>query len=194
MTTPRFTAAASLYKTNGHYRTGGDAITLPRLIIGKIYPAEVIEVYGCTPGFLPLGEGENMICIPDPTVFGGNGGGSDGGGTDGGPPGRGGAGTGTGRGGRDRTPRPHPARPVRRKYDFNCSLAQAASPEATKCSRQGDQDLLKNTPYWHGSLCEPPAGNPEADPVIKCCAVNQKNYLICWCTLPNGDQEVYSCG
>jgi len=42
---------------------------------------EVINVHGCPPGFLGLGEGESMTCIADPTY--GDGGGLPGGGTGG---------------------------------------------------------------------------------------------------------------
>ena len=50
MNMPRFTAEVSLYKTSGHYRTGRQAINIPTRMISMIYPAEVIENYGCAPG------------------------------------------------------------------------------------------------------------------------------------------------
>ena len=73
-------------------------------MVSAIYPAEVIEVGGCRPGFLQLGEGENMVCIDpnDPWGGGGDGGnGSSGGGSSGG--GGGGGGTPP-----KPTPKPHP--------------------------------------------------------------------------------------
>jgi hypothetical protein len=171
----RFTAEASLYKMSGHYHTGRHAINLPTQMISTIYPAEVIEVYGCNPGFVPLGEGENMVCIPDPTL-GGDGGPGDGGGPyDDGEPGgsRGGGTRGPGPGQHDRPPRqPRP----RRKYpkDGNCSGAQLRTPEGVACNKQTDDDLLKNRSIIHLALCE--------DGKVKCCRVVDKTGDILSCT------------
>ena len=65
-----FTAEAALYKASGHYRTGRQALYLPRRTNSAIYPArdEVIEVVGCRSGYIELGEG---VCIRDPSWGGG---------------------------------------------------------------------------------------------------------------------------
>ena len=97
MNMPRFTAGASLYRTNRHYRTGRNrqAIHLPASTIETIHPArEVIEVHNCPPGWTDYGG----TCFPDPLTepSGGGGGGpgpGTGGGGEGGVPGPGGGGT-----------------------------------------------------------------------------------------------------
>jgi hypothetical protein len=69
-----FSAEASLYKTSGQYRSSVLGGRLAVLMSGAVRPAmEVIEIEGCAPGFLQLGEGDNMVCIPDPS-WAGNGG------------------------------------------------------------------------------------------------------------------------
>jgi hypothetical protein len=51
MNMPRFTGEAALYKTNGHYRTGRQAINLSAEMIRTIHAArEEIEVGDCHPG------------------------------------------------------------------------------------------------------------------------------------------------
>lgn len=61
MTMPRFTAEASLYETNGHYRTSMQVIRLSVQTINPIRPAlreqegEVIHVHSCSPGFSDIG-------------------------------------------------------------------------------------------------------------------------------------------
>jgi hypothetical protein len=68
----RFCAEDSLYKASGHYRTGRNAANSPAQATSAIYPArdEVIEVVGCRPGFIELGEG---VCVRDPSWPGGGG-------------------------------------------------------------------------------------------------------------------------
>jgi hypothetical protein len=94
MNMPSFTAEASLYKTNEHYRAvpyNPSAQT-----VSPVWPAaEVIDIHDCAPGFVKLGEGPNTICIPNPLLTGGDGDGE-------GPPGNGGP-TAGGNGG----PKPH---------------------------------------------------------------------------------------
>jgi hypothetical protein len=93
MLVPQFTADASVYRTARHYqlrvadRRGQMSPAMGRGV--RAAAAEEIEVFGCSPGFLELGEGPNMVCIPDPRIFGGGGGGGpvgpfDGGGDGGG--------------------------------------------------------------------------------------------------------------
>ena len=102
MNMPGFNADATLYKTSGHYQTSRNMINLPTQMGSSIYAAmEVIEVEGCRPGLIQLGEGENMVCI-DP--FGGS---HDG---EGGPPGGGPSGGEPSGGSGGRTP-PKPKTP-----------------------------------------------------------------------------------
>jgi hypothetical protein len=99
MNTPGFNAAASLYKTSGHYLSSRNMINLSTQMAGAIHPAEVIEVEGCRPGFIQIGEGDNMVCIDPNNPWAGRGGGSSGFGTgSGGGGGRGGGGGGGSRG------------------------------------------------------------------------------------------------
>jgi hypothetical protein len=76
MNMPRFTAEASLYWSNRHYRTGRNALPFTRPMISPIYPSigkgelgtepgepgEVIRVHGCAPGWTDIGGS----CWPDP--------------------------------------------------------------------------------------------------------------------------------
>ena len=88
MTMPRFTAEASLYQTNGQYRTGRNAVHLPARMTSPIHPArmedEVIHVHSCAPGWTDIGG----TCWPDPLTEP-SGSGSAGGETTGGPSGGG---------------------------------------------------------------------------------------------------------
>jgi hypothetical protein len=80
---PGFTADASLYKTRDYYQTTGRANNSPARMADQINFAmrnEEIEVFGCAPGFLQLGEGSTMTCIPDPSWGGGGDSGGGGGG------------------------------------------------------------------------------------------------------------------
>jgi hypothetical protein len=75
---PGFTADPSFYRMKAYYQSSRNANTSATLT-GGIYPelarqgGEVINVEGCSPGFLQLGEGSSMTCIPDPTLPGGGG-------------------------------------------------------------------------------------------------------------------------
>jgi hypothetical protein len=73
MTMLRFSAEAALYKASGHYRTGRQALYLPRRTNSMrlaLDEGEVIVVRDCRPGWIKLGEG---VCIPDPSLPGGGG-------------------------------------------------------------------------------------------------------------------------
>jgi hypothetical protein len=94
MSTPGFTAEASLSKTSGHYRThrARQAVSSSAQMMSPIYPAlfqrpETVEMHGCPPGWTDYGG----TCFPppvtEPPVGGGGGGGvpPGGGPEDGGP-------------------------------------------------------------------------------------------------------------
>src|SRR4030095_1061815 len=104
MTMPRFTAEASLYRTNGHYRTGRNshAVNSSAQMISPIHPArEKIEVHGCAPGSYLVDNGDGTWdCWSNPDPWGGGGGGSGTSGVlfEGEPGGGGGGGLGTGTG------------------------------------------------------------------------------------------------
>lgn len=118
MNIPGFTAESSLRGANGHYRSAAGSTRLPSRGAGAVLPAlkrETIEVSSCSPGFLQLGEGPNMTCIPDPSWDRGHGSGDP-------PPGgltRGPAGR-----GRDELPvgwdRPHACDPSERSVWYQC--------------------------------------------------------------------------
>ena len=101
MNMPGFTADATLYKTSGRYQTSRNMINLPTQMI---YAAEVIEVHGCRPGTLQLGEGEDMVCIDPNDPWDGHDGGE-------GPPGGGPSGGGPSQGGGGGTPPKRPPKP-----------------------------------------------------------------------------------
>jgi hypothetical protein len=181
MNFPRFNAEASLYKTSGRYQTNRNLINLPTQMGSAIYPAEVIEVHGCRPGLLQLGEGDDMVCIDPSDPFPG----SDGG--DG--PGIGGPGGGPTGGGtappkrpphRPRPPRPHePHGKFTAEYGNSCSAAQLDTGLGTACSEQGNSDLLHNRPIRHQTICEP--DNAFGTGKIWCCRVKNSNNTILGC-------------
>ncbi|HWT00265.1 MAG TPA: hypothetical protein VN256_08455 [Pyrinomonadaceae bacterium] len=77
MSLPGFTADVSLYETGRHYVTGRHAPISARQV-GAVRPTmEVIENFGCRPGRLELGEGENMVCLDPDNPWGEGGGGGD---------------------------------------------------------------------------------------------------------------------
>ena len=64
----RFSAEASLYKASGHYRTGRQALYLPRRTNSMrlaLDEGEVIVIKDCPPGWKKLGEG---VCVPETLV------------------------------------------------------------------------------------------------------------------------------
>src|SRR5215831_6899205 len=69
MNLPRFTAEASLYKTSGQYRTGRHTVNPSAQIVSPIWPAareqegEIINVHGCPPGSIAVGEQPNITCV-----------------------------------------------------------------------------------------------------------------------------------
>ena len=176
MNFPRFNAEASLYKTSGHYQTNRNLINLPTQMVGAIYPAEVIEVHGCRPGLLQLGEGEDMVCIDPSDPYGQDGG--DGPGV--GVPGGGGPGGGPTGGGTAPPKRPpHGPRPPRGRFTaedaVSCSVEQLNTPRGSACVDQAESDLTYNRPVTHQAICDPVTGK------ISCCTVNLKNNRIRSC-------------
>ena len=179
MNFPRFNAEASLYKTSGFYQTNGNVTSLPTQMGSAIYAAEVIEVHGCRPGLVQLGEGDDMVCIDPSDPFpGSDGGDGPGGGGPGGGP------TGGGTAPPKRPPhRPPPPRPPRveprGKYtadDANsCSTEQLNTPLGSACVDQGNSDVLHNRPVEHHPICDRDTGK------IWCCKVANKNNRILGC-------------
>jgi hypothetical protein len=164
-----FTAEAALYKTSGHYQTNRNLINLPTQIVGLIYPAEVIEVHGCRPGHLQLGEGDDMVCIDPQDPFPGPGGGDG--------PGVGpGAGP-TGGGGTQARPprRPRPPRPPHRKFTSNdansCSPDQLNTSFGSACVDQLESDITHNRPINHEAICD-------STGKISCCRVAKNNDIL----------------
>ncbi len=182
MNFPRFNAEASLYKTSGHYQTNRNLIDLPTQMVSAIYPAEVIEVHGCRPGLLQLGEGDDMVCIDPSDPFPGSDGGD---GPGGGGPGGGPTGGGTPppkppphRPRPPRVPRPPPDEPhgkYTEAYANSCSEAQLNTPYGSACNDQGQSDLLHNRPIEHHAICDSETGK------IWCCKVGKKSGTILGC-------------
>jgi len=64
---PGFTAEASFYPSSGQYQTARHASNPPAQGLRPVHLAmEVIEVVGCPPGFVQIGQGENTTCWPLP--------------------------------------------------------------------------------------------------------------------------------
>jgi len=173
MNIPGFNADATLYKTSGHYLTSRNMINLSTQMI---YPsAEVINVEGCRPGFIQLGEGDNMVCI-DPNDPFHRGGGSSGFSTGGG----GGGGTGTQA--HRPPPRSHPTRPRPQGQPYgvftmadadSCSTQQLNTAFGSACVEQLEEDVLTNSTLQHEAICDPNTGE------IWCCGVDSRtNHII----------------
>jgi hypothetical protein len=172
MRVPGFNAEASLHRIR-HYGAIGKAIDSTAKMSGKIHPAERIEVYGCNPGFLELGEGENMVCIPDPS-WGGGGGAPHGGEHE---PTGGGPGSGGG-GGRPRPPSPAERKKLCKQCKANADkcLAQAQLAErtcsnnaktmaASRCEVSGRHEVGETVTPWGCSISDLVAKNcPQAEP------------------------------
>jgi hypothetical protein len=172
MRVPGFNAEASLHRI-GHYEASGKTIDSPAKMSGKIHPAEVIEVFSCNPGFLELGEGENMVCIPDPSWA--QGGGDAPGGPHEEPYGGGGG------GGRPRPRRPNgeaarKARCRQCKSSGQKCLDQAKLAERTcsgnartmaesRCEISGRQEVSATVTAWGCSISDLVTKNcPQAEP------------------------------
>ncbi len=75
MSLPGFSAEVSLRQTGRHYVTGRRAAVLAAQVnaVGPAMRPETIRVFGCRPGALAYGEGEDMVCLdpePPPDVSG----------------------------------------------------------------------------------------------------------------------------
>src|SRR5262245_11794263 len=86
MSTPRYTAEASLYRTHRLYQTSRyrPSVNSRGQIISPIWPAmkaEEIEIHGCLPGYTLWESGGEWGCtLVEPPTGGGDGGGPSGGG------------------------------------------------------------------------------------------------------------------
>jgi hypothetical protein len=154
MNMPRFTAEVSLYKTNGYYQTGREAINLSGEMIRTIHAAmEKIEVHSCAPGsyLVEYGDG-TWDCWTNPDPWGGSGGGGGMPGSGGGEPGGGGPGGGVG----GSTPHKKPIRPAPPTpwTKSGCTSQQAQSEKAKPCHSKIDQDLMNNVKNRHYFRCE----------------------------------------
>jgi hypothetical protein len=156
MTMPGFAAEASLYQTGGHYQTFRRAINSRTKMGDAFYPAsKPIRVYGCRPGLIELGEGEEMVCLDPIHIFGG---GEHGGTTfgeemgvgvkGGGGKGGGGGGKGKGKGGGGE---PRPRKPP--KVSYGCTTKQLQSRTAAPCLDQMQEDVLNGEKNVHYVRC-----------------------------------------
>jgi hypothetical protein len=68
MNLPDFTAEESLVPTVGRYRANARAVGQFSRSIGKILPAEVINVHGCAPGSVLVESGDSWDCLPQSLV------------------------------------------------------------------------------------------------------------------------------
>ena len=124
---------------------------------------EVIEVSSCSPGFLQLGEGSSMVCLPDPSwsspppdypspdygdEFGG-----------GAKPGRGGA-----------RPKPAPKKPASNRQR-PCRTADLQSPSATECVIGGQEDIMNNRLTVRRVICR-------VNGVKECCALPNEGVQV----------------
>jgi hypothetical protein len=172
MTTPRFTAEASLYRTHGHYRANRHAINSSAPMMSAIHPAEIIEVHGCAPGseMIDWGDGTWSCETVGPDTSWGGGGDPGGSEYEGGEarPGKGG-------GKRPRNRRTPPG-PKRRppKFGRDCSpqdIPDGDVPRAeVECSakaKDGDFRLLR---------C---FDNPDGTVEKICCHMNSEGDMIC---------------
>ena len=70
MNIPSFTAGLSLYKSTAHYVPLRSMTLQMNGAISPTMISEEIEVFGCDPGLIQIGEGPNMICINPNELFG----------------------------------------------------------------------------------------------------------------------------
>ena len=75
MNIPSFSAELSLYKSTAYYLPLRSSALPMNNAVKPMMIAEEIEVFGCAPGLLQLGEGPNMSCLNPNDLFGGGGGG-----------------------------------------------------------------------------------------------------------------------
>jgi hypothetical protein len=141
MKTAGFTAEFSLYKAGRHYRTDMDPLISSRRMDGlRLARAEEIEIFDCGPGFLKLGEGENTICIPDPSWSGDGGSGAPGGPFEDWP---GGGGAGDGSSDKpDKPSRPPRSELMGRAWRKEC-LKEKTADEVFKCCDKKNDDCFR---------------------------------------------------
>ncbi len=154
MNVPTFTAECSLYKTSGHYQTSRNAIKLARHTGDTIDPAlgisdeGPIEVHSCRPGFVQIGEGQNMVCVDPTDPFGTRG-------HDGGGPG-GGDGVPTDTGGGEGSP----------EEAHGCNYKQIQAPQAGPCLEQMEKDARAGREFEHYLRC---SKDKKGNPIMGCC-------------------------
>ena len=152
---PGFTAAASLYKTSGHYRTGNRAINPPGHTMGTIRPSE-IDVPG------EVIEIEDDAPWSPPSWGGHTGPGTSGGGageTGGGEPGG-------GDGGIPSKTDPND-KPVRGLH--GCSANQLMSDAAKPCKDQLQSDIMNDVKNPHYMRCTGKRQGNVVHPRMECC-------------------------
>lgn len=152
VTTPRFTAAASLYQTSGHYRTG--AVDPPRHTAGTMrlstidVPGEVIEIEDDAPWSPPSWGGHTG---PGPT-----GGAAD-------DTGSGGGGGGSAEeSSKDPNDKPLPGL-------HGCSANQIQSEAARPCELLVESDLMNGVKNRHFTKCTGTKRGNVVHPKMECC-------------------------
>jgi hypothetical protein len=152
---PGFTAAASLYKTSRHYRTGKSAINLTAHKMGTIRLSE-IDV----PGEVIIIEDDAPWSPPSWGGHTGPGTSGDAGDTGGGEPGGGGGGgipSTT-----DPNDKPQPGL-------HGCSANQIQSEAAQPCEKQMEQDLMSGVKNRHYTRCTGSKKGNVVHPKMECC-------------------------
>ena len=171
-TLPEFTAAASLYKTGGHYRAGNRAINRRAQLPGTMrlaamdVPGEVIEIEDDAPWWPPSWGGH--------TGPGASGGSSETGGSGGGAS-----------GGTKPPPKKPPNKPPRPGKDdpqeilHGCSERQMQKKAAKPCNKQHDDEFMRGVANPHYVSCTGEPKGKVAHPKMECCQDWGDDVTIC---------------